>query len=91
MVCTAGAGRAEVIRLIVSQGLWPTAIGVAVGLGIALLGGRVMESLLFGVEPSDPLVLVCAISLVFVVAAAASLVPARYAVRVDPVAALRAE
>ena len=86
-----GAGRAEVTRLVVTQGLWPTTIGVAIGLVIALSGGRVMESLLFGVEPSDPLVLICATSLVFVVAGAASLVPARYAMRVDPVAALRAE
>ena len=86
-----GAGHAEVTRLVVMQGLWPTAIGVIVGLVIALSGGRVMESLLFGVEPSDPLVLVCAASLVFIVAAAASLVPARYAMRVDPVEALRAE
>jgi len=86
-----GAGRAEVTRLVVTQGLWPTTIGVVVGLMIALSGGRVMESLLFGVEPSDPLVLVSAASLVFIVAAVASLVPARYATRVDPVEALRAE
>ncbi len=50
-----------------------------------------MESLLFGVEPSDPLVLVCATSLVVMVATAANLRPARDAMRVDPAVALRAE
>ena len=86
-----GAGRSGLARLVVSQGLWPTAIGLVVGLLIAVQGGRVMESLLFGVEPSDPLVLVGATALVFIVATAANLVPARDAMRVDPAVALRAE
>jgi hypothetical protein len=86
-----GAGRSRVAGLVVSQGLWPTAIGLVVGLLIAILGGRVMEGLLFGVEPSDPLVLVGAASLVIMVATAANLMPARYAMRVDPAAALRAQ
>lgn len=86
-----GAGRSGLTRLVVSQGLWPTAIGLVVGLLIAGLGGRVMESLLFGVEPSDPLVLVAATSLVCIVAIAANLVPTRSAMRVDPAVALRAD
>ena len=67
------------------------ACGLVVGLLIAVVGGRIMESLLFGAEPSDPLVQVCATSLVFIVAPAANLAPTRYAMRVDPCIALRAE
>ena len=52
-----GAGRDGIVRLVVGQGMRPALIGLAVGLGVALLGGRVMEAVLFGVQPRDPVIL----------------------------------
>ena len=52
-----GARRDGIVRLVVGQGMRPALIGLAVGLGLALLGGRVMETVLFGVQPRDPVIL----------------------------------
>ncbi|MCH2471494.1 MAG: hypothetical protein MK486_16005 [Gemmatimonadetes bacterium] len=59
------------------------------GVVVARYGGRVMEDLLFGVEPNDPVVLAGVSVLVLLVATAATLIPARGATRVDPTVALR--
>jgi putative ABC transport system permease protein len=86
-----GAGRANVTRLVLRQGLAPTLLGVLAGVGIALQGGQVIRSLLFRVEPSDPLVLIVVSALVVSVATCATLLPARRATRVDPTQALNVE
>jgi len=75
--------------LIVGQGLKLTAIGIVIGLALAALGTPLARSLLYNVSPFDPISFV-AVSLFFVVIALlASFVPARRAVNVDPVVALR--
>ena len=65
--------------------------GVAIGLGAAALAARVIASFLFGVGAGDPLTFAAVASLLLVVALAASYMPSRRALRVDPIAALRAE
>ena len=86
-----GAKRASVTKMVLQQGLRPTLAGVILGVAIAGYGGRVLEDLLFRVEPNDPLVLGGVSLLVLLVATAATLIPARRATRVDPTVALRAE
>jgi putative ABC transport system permease protein len=86
-----GASAATVMRTIVGEGLKPAAIGIALGLTVAALLGRVMTALLFGVGPHDPATFVGVSFVVVVVAIAATLTPAYRATRVDPMSALRAE
>jgi ABC-type antimicrobial peptide transport system permease subunit len=86
-----GARRWEVQRLMVSQGVGVAAIGALLGGLLALIVGRVLSSLLYGVSARDPLVLVAAVLLPVAVATVASYIPARRAARVDPVTALRYE
>ena len=69
----------------------PALIGLAVGLGVALLGGRVMEAVLFGVQPRDPVILGGTALLLAVVTLAAAALPAYRAAKVDPIKALQAE
>jgi ABC-type antimicrobial peptide transport system permease subunit len=84
-----GAQRGEVGRMIVMQSVRLAVLGVVVGLVGALTTTRLLRSLLFEVDAGDPVtLLVVAIGLV-VLAAAASWIPARRAMRVDPVEALR--
>jgi putative ABC transport system permease protein len=86
-----GAGRQEVSRLFVSQGLVLTGIGLLLGLGAAAGLTRLMSALLFGVSPFD-LVTYGAVSVVLAcIALMASYIPARRAARVDPLEALRWE
>jgi predicted permease len=86
-----GAGRASVSRLVLAQGVRPAALGLGLGLSAAYLGVRVMESVLFGVQPRDPSVFLGTGALVLTVALAAALLPARRAGRIDPVRAIRFE
>lgn len=86
-----GAGRRDVLMLVIGQGAWLAIIGVASGWGGAFALTRLMASLLFGVKPTDtttfigvPLGLIC-------VALLACYIPARRATRVDPLVALRYE
>ena len=84
-----GASTAEVVRLVVRQGMLPAVIGVAVGVAGALLGTRLMSSLLFGVTATDPLTYAAVALFLTAVAFVASWVPAMRATRVEPVTALR--
>jgi predicted permease len=86
-----GAQRADVLRLILSQGLLMSLAGVAIGLVAALLATRLLASQLFGVHPADSQSLVAVTLLLVAVAMIASYLPARRATRVDPAVALRCE
>jgi predicted permease len=86
-----GAGRADLLRLVVVQGLRVTLTGVACGVIGAQLAGKTIASLLYQVSPRDPLVLTGAAVVLVVVALFASYLPARRATRVDPMVALRYE
>ena len=86
-----GAQRGDVFRLIVGQGIVLTMVGVAIGLGAAFGLTRLMSSLLFGVGATDPWTFGGAALLLIGVAAAACYLPARRAMNVDPVVALRCE
>ncbi len=86
-----GAHRSDVVWLAVSQALRATALGAGAGLLAALLLARALQALLFQVQPFDPATLVVSVGLSLAVAAAAALVPARRAARVDPMEALRCE
>jgi putative ABC transport system permease protein len=86
-----GAGRREVLRMILSSGLLLALIGVVSGLVISLAVTRSMRGLLYGVSPNDPLTFVAVGGALALVAVFASLVPAWRATRVDPVVALKAE
>jgi len=86
-----GAERADVLRLVLSQGLRLTLIGLAVGLAVSLAVTRFLRSQLFGVTTTDPLTFVFVVVLLCVAALAACYIPARRATKVDPMVALRYE
>ncbi|HEX5706693.1 MAG TPA: ABC transporter permease [Pyrinomonadaceae bacterium] len=86
-----GAQRGDIMRLVLRQGMLMTIIGVAVGLGGAYLATRLLDKMLYGVTATDPATFV-AVSLVLAsVALLACLIPARRAMKVDPMVALRYE
>jgi ABC-type antimicrobial peptide transport system permease subunit len=86
-----GAGRRQVLELVLWGGLRLSIVGLAVGLAGALALTRLMATLLYGVTPFDALTFASAGGLLLVVATAACLLPAYRATRVNPVRALRAE
>jgi predicted permease len=86
-----GAQRSSVVWLVFRQSLLLVALGVAIGLPMAVAGGRVIASQLWGVGAHDPLFLAGSVFLLVAAACAASTIPARRAARVDPSIALRAE
>jgi putative ABC transport system permease protein len=86
-----GAQRRDVLRVILGQGIWLTVVGIAIGLGVALGLTRLMSSLLFGIGSTDPWTFTSVAVLLLGVAAAACYLPARRAMNVDPVIALRQE
>ncbi|HUE86163.1 MAG TPA: ABC transporter permease [Vicinamibacterales bacterium] len=86
-----GAEGRTILWMVLWQGLRMAVVGVAVGLGLAILLSRALASLLFEVTPLDPLTLSAAAAIVVLVTLAASYAPARRASRVNPIAALRYE
>jgi predicted permease len=86
-----GAQRADVLRLVIIEGMSPALVGIAAGTLAALASARILETLVFGVSASDPLTLAGVAATLALVALMASLVPAYRALRLDPVKVLRAE
>ena len=84
-----GAKRDQVLKLIVRQGLLLASVGAAVGIGVAVGLSRFFESMLFEVEPIDPLTFGSVALLVLIGALAANYFPARRASQIEPMAALR--
>ena len=88
---TLGAKPIAVMRQVLGEGATQAAIGLAIGLGASLAVMRGLRSILFGVEPGDPLTLLTVGASLMVVALIAVTVPALRAMRIDPVTALRAQ
>jgi putative ABC transport system permease protein len=86
-----GARRSEVVSLVVRQAAGLALGGLLLGLLLALAAGRLIQGLLFGVEPRDTLTYAAVSVLMFVIALVASYLPARRASRIDPIKALRYE
>jgi ABC-type antimicrobial peptide transport system permease subunit len=86
-----GATQGQIAGLVVRQGLRPTAVGIAIGLGASFAATRLLRSLLSGVSPTDPWSFGLTTVVLLGAALAASYLPARRARRVDPLVALRCE
>jgi ABC-type antimicrobial peptide transport system permease subunit len=86
-----GARQKDVLRLVLWQGTRLALLGAAIGLGAALILTRLMTRLLYGVSATDPATFAGLAAVLIVVAVAACWIPARKAMRVDPVVALRYE
>jgi putative ABC transport system permease protein len=86
-----GAGRAQVLGIVMRQTMIVVTIGAAIGFGLALAASRLIAGLLFGIPPSDPLAIGSALAVLMAVAFGAAYVPARRATQLDPTQALRYE
>jgi predicted permease len=86
-----GARAADVVRLVLREGMTPVAFGGIAGMLAAVLATRALRSMLFGVTPLDPVSFAAAPAVLAIVAALACYLPARRATRVDPLVALRDE
>jgi predicted permease len=86
-----GADPKAIVRMILSQGALLAVAGVLIGVGVALWASRLLATQLYGVRPTDPLTFMAAAALLSMIAAAACWIPARRAMRVEPIIALKAE
>ncbi len=86
-----GAQRADINRMMLGRALIPVALGLALGLVGALAATGLVQSLLYGVEPTDPASLISGVAVLVVAALLAAYLPARRATMIDPVSALRRE
>ncbi len=86
-----GASRADVLKMVVTDGMKPILFGVGIGFIAALALGRVVSSLIYGVRPTDPLTFTLVASLLVAVGLLATVFPAYRATRVEPIRTLRDE
>jgi len=86
-----GAKRADVVGLVLRESTAPVAVGVVIGVPGSLAAGKLVESMLFGLKPQDPLALATASAILLASAILAGWWPARRASRIAPMAALRQE
>jgi putative ABC transport system permease protein len=86
-----GARRGDVLKLIIGEGLRLTLIGIAIGIVGSLALARFLSSMLYGVTPTHPFTVAAVSCLLLLVALLACYLPARRAVRLDPLMALRCE
>ena len=86
-----GASQSQVLSIVARRAVLLIGSGTLVGLGVALAAGRFLEQILYGVQPGDPLTLAIVLLLMLGIAALACWVPARRAIRINPINALRQE
>ena len=86
-----GAGRSDILRLVIGNALLLTGTGIVIGLAGSMAVTRLLESLLYDTSATDPLTFIASAILFVLVAAAASYIPARRATLIDPTDALRTE
>jgi ABC-type antimicrobial peptide transport system permease subunit len=86
-----GAAAKDIRSLVFREGMWPVAMGLVLGLAASLAVNRILQSQLVGVSPYDPMTMAGAPMVLIVVALLACQIPARRAMHVDPVVALRHE
>jgi ABC-type antimicrobial peptide transport system permease subunit len=86
-----GAERSQVLWLVMRESLWLVALGIAMGVPVALAGDRLVSSMLYGLRASDPVSLLAGVVVLTAVAALACYLPARRASQVDPMVSLRYE
>jgi putative ABC transport system permease protein len=86
-----GAQRGNVLRMVIREGITLAGLGIVIGVAGALALTRFLQSLLFEVKPTDPTTFACVGLLLLIVAVAACGIPARRAMRIDPMVALRYE
>jgi putative ABC transport system permease protein len=86
-----GARPRDLLRLVVGQGTAVVGVGIIVGVAAALAAGKLVEALLYGITPHDPLALLGSAGFLLAVGLGASLLPAWRASRVDPALVLRDE
>jgi ABC-type antimicrobial peptide transport system permease subunit len=86
-----GAGKEEIVLMVMSEGLWPVLAGIAAGLVITLSAGRILEAILYGVTVHDPWILASVPILILLTALLSMLTSARRARQIDPIIALRTE
>ena len=84
-----GASRADVLRLVLLQGMWATAIGLTLGLALSFGLTRFIAGLLYGVGANDPMTVLAVVVLLGTMSLAACYLPAHRAMRANPVAAIR--
>jgi putative ABC transport system permease protein len=86
-----GARTNAVLRAVVMDALILSALGVALGVPLALASTRALSTMLYGVKPGDPVTLAAISTMLVLIALAASFIPARRAAKIDPMNALRHE
>jgi hypothetical protein len=85
------AREGKIVGLFLRRGMVPVLLGAVAGVCVALVGGRIMSSLVFGIAPTDPVAILGAVASFTLIALAAILVATRGAARTDPMTVLRAE
>ena len=86
-----GSPSGRIIRMVLGEVLALTVAGLAMGLGLSLLGSRYVKTLLYGIEPNDPATIAVAVLVLLGCGLIAAWPPARRAARIDPIKAVRQE